>query len=103
MLKILKRVGKKINKKIMTYQELRKELNKVTKNTGFYILEEELSLIRSLIQNGGVRCNKYEKKDGSKGKWVYVRMGSGFGAKQRIKEFNSVLSIKIKQKQTSCI
>ena len=87
----------------MTLQELRKNLNKVTKTEGFYILEEELSLIQPLIQNGGIRHNKYEKKDGSKGKWVYVRMGFGFGANQRIKEFNSVLSIKIKQKQASCI
>ena len=85
----------------MTPQELRKNLNKITKDVGFYILEEELELIRPLIQNGGVRHNKYEKKDGTPGKWVYVRLGFSFGAKQRIKEFNSIQSIK--QKQASCI
>lgn len=78
----------------MENKELRKNLNKLTKE-GFWLKCEDINQIYQLIENGTVGTFT---KDG---KWRWVWMYNKIGSKQRIKEFITVLNIKIKQDERS--
>ena len=71
--------------------ELRKNLNKLDRD-GFWILNSDIEQILPLIQNGALKTHKNSEK----WSWVWLNNYS-FGAKQRVKEFITVLNIKIKQ------
>ena len=74
----------------MELKELRKNLNKLPKN-GFWLKCEDLYQIMPLIESGTIGTFS---KDG---KWRWVFMYNKIGSKQGIKEFITVLNIKIKQ------
>jgi hypothetical protein len=78
----------------MENKELRKNLNKLSKE-GFWLKCKDISQIYPLIENGAVGVFS---KDG---KWYWVWLKKGIASKQRIKEFITVLNIKIKQDERS--
>lgn len=74
----------------MENKELRKNLNKLSKE-GFWLKCEDRNQIQPIIENGAIGVFS---KDG---KWYWVWLKSTRTSKQRIKEFITVLNIKIKQ------
>lgn len=73
----------------MENKELRKKLNKLSKE-GFWLKCEYRNQVQPLIENGAIGVHS---KDG---KWYWVWLKSTVASRQRIKEFITVLNIKIK-------
>ena len=74
----------------MELKELKKNLNKLDKD-GFWMLTTDIEQILPLIENNALKSNKTSEK----WYWVWLNKKS-FGSKQRVKEFITVLNIKIK-------
>lgn len=72
----------------MDNKELKNNLNKLDKD-GFWMLKVDKEQIYPLILNGALGTNS---KDGI---WMWVWMNKRKGVKQRIKEFITILNIKI--------
>lgn len=75
----------------MENKELKSKLNHLLRHGGFWLLVSDREQIVDLINCGAVKVFSKDNK------WYWVSLGYTFGAKQRIKEFISVLTIKIKQ------
>ena len=74
----------------MELKILKKYLNNIDKD-GFWMRIADIEQILPLIQNGALKTNENSRE----WNWVWLNRSS-FGAKQRIKEFITVLNIKIK-------
>jgi hypothetical protein len=78
----------------MELKELKKNLNKLDTD-GFWMLKVDKEQIYPLILNGALGTHS---KDGI---WMWVWMNKRVGVKQRIKEFITVLNIKINNEEKS--
>ena len=78
----------------MDNKELKKNLNRLDKD-GFWMLKVDKEQIYPLILNGALGTHS---KDGI---WMWVWMNKRKGVKQRIKDFITVLNIKISNEEKS--
>lgn len=79
----------------MDISELKSKIRNMDEVNGFYLLFEDKHQIQPLINSGG--CRTYRKTPNDK--WIYVWRNRRKGAKQRVKEFISVLIIKEKNEK----